>query len=163
VVSPQLRREAVLVMQLEIKLSQRRATASVHPQAPAMDENCPGNRYIGSASQIDLEDEPGGGAIRALNPKTGDRVWEYKLHTKPWSGVMSTAGKLVFGGSGGWADREHPEMEGYFYALDAETGKELWYINLGGDMSSSAITYLVKGKQLVTVPAGGGIFTFSLP
>jgi alcohol dehydrogenase (cytochrome c) len=126
-------------------------------------EYSPGNRYIGSASQIDLEDEPGGGAIRALNPKTGDKVWEYKLHTKPWSGVMSTAGKLVFGGSGGWADREHPDMEGYFYALDAETGKELWYINLGGDMSSSAITYSVKGKQLVTVPAGGGIFTFSLP
>src|SRR2546430_5948182 len=31
------------------------------------------------------------------------------------------------------------DMEGYFYALDAETGKELWRINLGGDMSSSAM------------------------
>ncbi len=99
----------------------------------------------------------------ALNPKTGDKVWEYKLYTKPWSGVLSTGGRLVFGGSGGWADRERQDMEGYFYALDADSGKELWRINLGGDMSSSAITYSVNGKQMVTMPSGGGIFTFSLP
>jgi len=126
-------------------------------------EYVPGNRYIGSVPQIDLEDEPGYGAIRALNPKTGDRVWEYKLHTKPWSGVLSTAGKLVFGGSGGWITRERQELEGYFYALDAETGKELWRINLGGDMSASAMTYQVKGKQIVVMPAGGGLFAFALP
>jgi len=54
-------------------------------------------------------------------------------------------------------------MEGYFFALDAETGKELWRINLGGDMSSSAITYSVNGKQMVSMPAGSGIFTFALP
>ena len=131
-----------------------------HKGAP---EYTPGNRYIGSVPKIDLEDEPGYGAIRALNPKTGDKVWEYKLHTKPWSGVMSTAGGLVFGGSGGWADRERQDMEAYFYALDSETGKELWRVNLGGDMSSAAITYAVNGKQMVTVPSGGGIFTFALP
>jgi alcohol dehydrogenase (cytochrome c) len=126
-------------------------------------EYTPGNRYIGSVPKIDLEDEPGYGAIRALNPKTGDKVWEYKLHTKPWSGVMSTAGGLVFGGSGGWSDRERQDMEAYFYALDADTGKELWRVNLGGDMSSAAITYSVNGKQMVTMPSGGGIFTFALP
>ena len=113
--------------------------------------------------KIDLEDEPGYGAIRALNPKTGAMVWEYRPHTKPWSGVMSTAGNLVFGGSGGWSDRERQDMEAYFYALDAETGKELWRVNLGGDMSSAAIAYSLNGKQMVTVPSGGGIFTFALP
>ncbi|MEO7651708.1 MAG: hypothetical protein ABIZ80_14680, partial [Bryobacteraceae bacterium] len=70
--------------------------------------------------------------------------------------------QLVFGGSGGWIDRDRQEMEGYFYALDAESGKELWRINLGGDMSSSAITYSVKGKQMVSMPAGSGLFTFAL-
>ena len=58
-------------------------------------EYSPGNRYIGSAPLIDLPDDPGHGAIRALNPKTGDRLWEYKLQTKPWAGVLSTAGQLV--------------------------------------------------------------------
>ena len=55
------------------------------------------------------------------------------------------------------------DVESYFFALDAETGKELWRINLGGDMSSSAITYSVNGKQMVTMPAGSAIFTFALP
>jgi PQQ enzyme repeat len=40
--------------------------------------------------------------------------------------------------------RESTAREGYFFALDAESGKELWRINLGGDTSSSAITYSVK-------------------
>ena len=46
---------------------------------------------------------------------------------------------------------------------DPATGKELWRINLGGDMSSSAITFSANGKQMVTMAAGSAIFTFSLP
>ncbi|HZS50927.1 MAG TPA: PQQ-dependent dehydrogenase, methanol/ethanol family [Bryobacterales bacterium] len=124
----------------------------------------PGNLFIGSVPKIDVEEDPGYGAIRALNPKTGDKVWEYKVHTKPWSGVLSTAGKLVFGASGGWINRdEREESESSFYALDAESGKELWRINLGGNMSANPITYSVNGKQMVTMAAGSGIFTFALP
>jgi len=126
-------------------------------------EYIPGNRYIGSVPKIDLEEEPGWGAIRALNPKTGEKVWEHKLHTKPWSGVMSTAGGLVFASSGGWITRDRPDMEAYFYALDAANGNELWRINLGGDMASNPVTYMVDGKQMVTMAAGSGLFTFSLP
>lgn len=123
----------------------------------------PGNRYVGSFPDIDVPGDPGYGAIRALNPKTGERVWEYKLATKPWSGVLSTAGRLVFGGSGGWLNRDREEMEGYFYALDAASGKELWRINLGGVLASSAMTYMVNRRQMVTIPAGGAVFTFALP
>jgi alcohol dehydrogenase (cytochrome c) len=122
-----------------------------------------GNRYIGSVPKIDLEDEPGYGAIRALNPKTGEKVWEHKVHTKPWSGVLSTAGRVVFAASGGWITRDRQEMEAWFYALDAETGRDLWRINLGGDMSSSAMTYAAGGRQMVAMPAGSAIFAFSLP
>ena len=119
-----------------------------------------GNRYPGSVPDIDVTDDPGYGAIRALNPKTGAKVWEFKMQTKPWSGVLSTAGGLVFAASGGWISRDREDMESDFYALDAANGKELWRINLGGTMSSSAITYMVNGKQMVTMPAGGGLFTF---
>jgi alcohol dehydrogenase (cytochrome c) len=87
-----------------------------------------------------------------LNPKTGDRIWEYKLHTKPWAGVLSTGGKLVFGGSD----------EGHFFALDAETGKEVWRQNLGGIIRANPVTYLVDGRQLVSIAAGSAMFTFSL-
>ena len=111
-----------------------------------------GNRYIGSVPLIDLPDEPGHGAIRALNPKTGDRVWEYRLFTKPWAGVLSTAGKLVFGGSD----------EGYFFALDAKTGKELWRQNTGGIIRANPITYMSRDKQVVAIAAGNAIFAFEL-
>jgi len=126
-------------------------------------EYIPGNRYIGSVPKIDLEDEPGYGAIRALNPRTGDKVWEFKTHTKPWSGVLSTAGGLVFAASGGWITRDRPDMEAFFHALDAGDGRELWRINLGGEMSSSAMTFSVNGKQMVAMPAGSALFVFALP
>jgi alcohol dehydrogenase (cytochrome c) len=112
----------------------------------------PGNRYIGSVPLIDLPDDPGHGAIRALNPHTGERVWEYPLHTKPWAGVLSTASQLVFGGSD----------EGYFFALDAASGKELWRLNTGGRIRANPVTFLSKGKQVVAVAAGSAIYTFSL-
>ena len=123
----------------------------------------PGNRYVGSVPDIDVADDPGYGAIRALNPKTGDKVWEYKMHTKPWSGVLTTASRLLFGSNGGWLSRDRENMEAYFFALDADNGKELWRINLGGTMAANPITYMENGKQMVTMAAGGAIFTFSLP
>jgi alcohol dehydrogenase (cytochrome c) len=116
-------------------------------------EYSPGNRYIGSVPLIDLPGEPGYGAIRALNPKSGDRIWEYKLLTKPWAGVLTTGGKLVFGGSD----------EGYFFALDAESGKELWRQNTGGIIRANPISYLSKRKQVVAIAAGSAIFTFEQP
>jgi alcohol dehydrogenase (cytochrome c) len=111
-----------------------------------------GNRYIGSVPLIDLPDDLGNGGIRALNPKTGAKVWEYKLQTKPWAGVLSTAGGLVFGGSD----------EGYFFALDAATGKEMWRQNLGGIIRANPVTYLVDGKQMVTIAAGNAMYTFGV-
>ena len=115
-------------------------------------EYSPGNRYIGSVPLIDLPDDPGHGAIRALNPKTGEKIWEYKLHTKPWAGVLSSAGKVVFGGSD----------EGYFFALDAESGKERWRLNLGGMIRANPVTFLSKGKQVVAIAAGSSIVALQL-
>lgn len=115
-------------------------------------EYSPGNRYIGSVPLIDLPDDPGHGAIRALNPQTGERVWEYKLHTKPWAGLLSTAGQLVFGGSD----------EGHIFALDAETGKERFRLNLGGIIRANPITFLSKGKQVVAIAAGSAIVTLHI-
>lgn len=123
----------------------------------------PGNRYVGSVPDIEMADDPGYGAIRALNPKTGEKVWEYKTASKPWSGVLTTSGHVLFGSNGGWASRNREMMEAYFFALDSDSGKELWRINLGGTMSSNPITYMAGGKQMVTMSAGGAVFTFALP
>ena len=120
-----------------------------------------GDLFLGGVPEMDLPEEPGYGAVRALDPKTGRKVWDFELVGKPWSGVLSTASKLVFAGS----------HEGYFYALDGESGKELWRVYLGGSdlgslggaaMSTSPITYLVNGRQHVSMASGHALFTFEL-
>ena len=112
----------------------------------------PGRPYIGSAffAPPTEHDEA---AVRAVDPKTGTTKWEFREFSGAWSGVFSTAGNLVFSGDG----------QGNFIALDAETGKDLWHVPLGADVHSAAISYAVGGRQLITIPAGGAIFTFALP
>ncbi|MCP5112938.1 MAG: PQQ-dependent dehydrogenase, methanol/ethanol family [bacterium] len=111
----------------------------------------PGNRFLGSVPQ-GVPDEPGSGALRAINPKTGERAWDFELHSTPQAGILSTAGGLVFGGNN----------EGQFFALDDESGKELWHAKTGGAIIAAPITYLSNGKQYVTIAAGSAIFTFGL-
>jgi plastocyanin len=47
-------------------------------------------------------------------------------------------------------------VDGYFLALDAATGKELWRFQTGSAISAGPITYTVNGEQYVAVFAGGG-------
>lgn len=92
------------------------------------------------------------GAIRALRPGTGEMVWEFKLFSPPWAGVLSTAGGLVFGGTN----------EGAVFALDAATGKSLWDFETGGSVIANPMSYMSGGKQQVAVAAGNAIFAFAL-
>jgi alcohol dehydrogenase (cytochrome c) len=104
----------------------------------------------GGSRQIPGE-EPWG-AIRALKPTTGELQWEFKLHSPPWAGVLSTAGNLVFGGAN----------EGQFFALDAASGRPLWNFQTGGQIIANPISYLSNGRQQVAIAAGSAIFAFAL-
>src|SRR6516164_2624950 len=73
------------------------------------------------------------------------------MQTKPWTGVLSTGGRLLFGGTGGGLASDDA-VEAYFYALDAENGKELWRINLGGTMTSNPITYIATVRLAAFPP-----------
>jgi alcohol dehydrogenase (cytochrome c) len=99
------------------------------------------------------KEEEGYGAIRALDPKTGDKKWDFKMVNYTESGVLSTAGDLVFGGG----------MDGTFVALDAKTGELLWHVNLGGPNASGPISYAVDGKQYIVGTGQGSMFIFALP
>jgi len=90
------------------------------------------------------------GAVRALDAGSGKQKWEFRLHSPPWAGVLSTAGGLVFGGSD----------EGNFYALDAMTGKPLWDFQTGNGIACNPISYLVDGKQYVAIAAGHVLIAF---
>jgi alcohol dehydrogenase (cytochrome c) len=97
------------------------------------------------------EDE-GYGAIRALDPKTGERKWEFKMSDVTEAGILTTASDLLFSGG----------REGYFYALDARSGKLLWRATVGGAIAASPISYSVGGRQYIAIAAGTSLFTFAL-
>jgi alcohol dehydrogenase (cytochrome c) len=96
-------------------------------------------------------DEKDRGALRALDPLTGEMKWEFKHYSAPWAGVLSTAGGLVFSG----------DMEGYLMAFDAWTGKPLWHFQTGSAVIASPMTYAVDGVQYVVIPAGAALFAFA--
>jgi len=48
--------------------------------------------------------------------------------------------------------------EGNFFALDAENGKPLWDIQLGGAVRGIPISFAIDGKQYVAISAGYALF-----
>ncbi len=98
------------------------------------------------------KEEEGYGAIRAIDPLTGERKWEYKMADFTDAGILTTASDLLFSGG----------REGFFYALDARTGALLWKFIVGGQVQSGPMTYSVGGRQYVAVAAGNSIFAFAI-
>jgi alcohol dehydrogenase (cytochrome c) len=98
--------------------------------------------------------EPDYGALRALDPKTGDIKWEFKLPTPSLAGVTSTASGVVFAG----------DNEGNFNAFDARTGKRLWSYRMGSLIwGAAATTFMLDGRQHVLMPSGTTVVAFALP
>ena len=95
-------------------------------------------------------------AVKAVEATTGRLRWQY---TRPprrsppdMGGLTSTAGHIVFG-----ADLET------LFALDADTGAELWHIEAGGLVLAAPVTYELADRQYVAVAAGHSILAFTLP
>ncbi len=101
---------------------------------------------------LNRKTEDGYGAVRAIDPHTGELKWEFKMTDVTDSGILTTASGLLFVGG----------REGYFYALNARTGAVLWRVTVGGQVSAGPISYSVGNKQYVAVNAGNGLFTFAL-
>ena len=101
-----------------------------------------------------IPSEPGKFYLRAFDPKTGEKRWEYPMTGKAdmWAGTVTTAGGLVFFG----------DDDGHLVALDAKTGKHLWHFYMGQLLTASPITYMVEGKQYVAIAAATDVFVFGL-
>jgi alcohol dehydrogenase (cytochrome c) len=92
-------------------------------------------------------------AIRAIDPQTGEKKWDYRLSAPSTeAGILTTATNVLFSGG----------RDGAFYALDARDGKMLWQTNLGPSVAAGPMTFSVGGKQYVSVQAGSSLFTFTL-
>ena len=95
-------------------------------------------------------------AVRALDAFTGRQVWEYRREPRQvnnvMGGVLSTNGRIVFGGD-----------QGTFFALDSRTGKPLWSVDTDGAIRAAPVTFLAAGEQFVAIAAGRNLLTFALP
>ena len=105
-----------------------------------------GAAYLGSGFTIKPIFEDYIGSLKAIDPNTGETVWEYKNDAPLWGGVMATAGDLVFTGT----------PEGYLKAFDAKTGQELWKFQTGSGVVGQPITWDQDGEQYIAVGSGWG-------
>ena len=105
-----------------------------------------GGAYLGAGFTIHPLNDDYIGVLRAIDPKTGKRVWEVKNNAPLWGGVLTTAGGLVFYGT----------PEGYLKAVDAKTGKEEWKFQTGSGIVAPPITWSEGKTQYVAVVSGWG-------
>ena len=95
----------------------------------------------------------GPSSIEAIDYRTGSIMWDHSTGPGAISGLLTTAGKVLFGGDG----------SGNALALDPCTGKTLWHVNLSEIMFNGPITYELDGRQYLLLAAGGKLFAFALP
>ncbi len=94
--------------------------------------------------------------IAAIDYKTGNTVWRHRFptagnNTRAASGLLTTAGKLLFGG----------DISGNFIAFDPANGDILWHSAIG-QVTNAPETYMVDGRQYILVAAGDTLFAFAL-
>jgi len=86
------------------------------------------------------------GRIAAVNLETKKPVWTERQRAPQTTGVLDTAGGVLFAGA----------LDRWFTAYDDATGKALWRVQLTDVPSSAPITYAVNGKQYVAMVVGFG-------
>ena len=86
------------------------------------------------------------GYMKALDPTTLETAWEIETEWPVMSGVLATAGGLVFWG----------EADGRLHATHAETGEDVWTHMAPMGMHAPPMTYEVDGEQYVAFPVGWG-------
>jgi PQQ-dependent dehydrogenase (methanol/ethanol family) len=106
-----------------------------------------GTPFVGA--DLKMYPGPGGkrGKFTAWDPVNKRAAWVVDEDFPVWSGALTTAGDVVFYGT----------MEGWFKALDAKTGKELWKFKTGSGIIGQPISYRgPDGKQYIAVLSGVG-------
>jgi alcohol dehydrogenase (cytochrome c) len=96
--------------------------------------------------------------LTAMDYKTGKIAWRHRYPgagawggTNVGHGLLTTAGKLLFGG----------DPAGNFVAYDPADGNPLWHTHIG-EVSNSPETYLLNGKQYVLIAAVDMLYVFAL-
>jgi len=103
------------------------------------------------SAQWEGTDPPGDkahGRLTARDPVSGEIAWEKRYEIIPHSGLLSTAGGLLFNAT----------YDGWLEALDAETGDMIWRFNLGSGTNGGIVSYEAGGDQYIAVATGHGSY-----
>ena len=112
-----------------------------------------GQSFVGLGPQRGGTGDDVFSSIIAMDPNTSTRKWTFRLSAPSTEGgVLTTASNLLFAGG----------RDGQFVALDARDGKLLWETNLGPSVSAGPMTYMVNGRQYVSIQCGTALYTFTL-
>ena len=87
-----------------------------------------------------------GGQIAAIDMTTGKVKVARQLDYPDNSGVLATAGGLVFSGT----------LDGAFTAFDDQQLNPVWSFSVGTPITAPPISYSVGGRQYIAVHVGGG-------
>jgi glucose dehydrogenase len=94
-------------------------------------------------------------ALEAIDYKTGKIKWKHVFPGEGGgnlSGILTTAGKLLFAG----------DPSSNFVAFDPEDGKILWHAGLTAPVSNGPMTYTLSGRQYLIVGAGDLLYAFTV-
>jgi alcohol dehydrogenase (cytochrome c) len=87
-----------------------------------------------------------------MDALTGDVRWTFPLVSPASTGLLATAGGLVFTGS----------VEGEFIALDAANGHALWHMQTGSFINANPMSFGLDGRQYVVISADRVLYVFGL-
>ncbi|MFB5089053.1 PQQ-binding-like beta-propeller repeat protein [Psychrobacillus sp. PGGUH221] len=120
-----------------------------------------GDAYFGSVFGP-VQNAPTRGTVTAIDVKTNKIAWQQKWDALAYSGVLTTAGNLIFVG----------HNDGRLIAFDAKTGEQVWEYMMDAGANAPSITYEIDGEQYITIYAAGNalagskhgdkIYTFKL-
>lgn len=86
------------------------------------------------------------GMLIAWDPVQRKERWRVPQAADWNGGLLATASDLVFQGT----------AQGNFFCYEGRTGKVIWQTHLGGGIIAAPVTYMIDGKQYITIVAGWG-------
>jgi alcohol dehydrogenase (cytochrome c) len=107
---------------------------------------------MGLGGKEEAEVGSGGSFLTAIDYTTGKIAWKRPYYGEGGGGgLLTTAGKLLFGGDGA----------GNLVANDVATGKPLWHTRIG-DVSNAPQTFMLDGHQYLIAATGDTLWSFLL-
>lgn len=109
----------------------------------------PGEEYYGGT--FGGSSMPVTGVLTAMDMSTNRIAWSQRWPDRCYSGIVATAGDLLFVG----------RSDGRFTALDSNTGAKLWEFQTDAGVNAPASVFQYNGRQYVVVMSAGNLFAGS--